>query len=320
MTNKEKYRQFCDQEKTLPIFNKDWWLDAVCDKDNWDVVLVEKGGSIVGSLPYCIDRKLRFTFIRMPELTQTLGPYVTYPKNQKYYKRLSWEKEIYTALIEQLPRCVSFSQSFSPLVTNWLPFYWAGFKQTTRYTYRIANIDTDILESEYETDIRRRRRRKAENNGVFIEEINSVNDFFSINAKTFSRRNMQIPYSKAIVQNIYDSCLNHNAVKMFAAKTPDGTIIAVNFLVYDDVTVYYLMGGIDPDKKDFGGMDLIQHHSILFALTTGRIFDFEGSMIESIEKYFRSFGAIQIPYFHVQKTNSKIYQVAKIFKNGFKSV
>jgi hypothetical protein len=35
MTNKEKYREFCKNEKNLPIFSKDWWLDAVCGKDNY---------------------------------------------------------------------------------------------------------------------------------------------------------------------------------------------------------------------------------------------------------------------------------------------
>lgn len=58
MTNKDKYHIFCDHEKGIPIFNKDWWLDAVCGENNWDVALVEKGGSIVGSLPYCIDKKI----------------------------------------------------------------------------------------------------------------------------------------------------------------------------------------------------------------------------------------------------------------------
>lgn len=54
---KEQYRQFCQNEKDIPIFSKDWWLDAVCGVDNWDVVLVEKGGQIVGALPYFVKKK-----------------------------------------------------------------------------------------------------------------------------------------------------------------------------------------------------------------------------------------------------------------------
>lgn len=30
MINKQKYRNFYKQEKDIPIFSKDWWLDSVC--------------------------------------------------------------------------------------------------------------------------------------------------------------------------------------------------------------------------------------------------------------------------------------------------
>ena len=131
---------------------------------------------------------------------------------------------------------------------------------------------------------------------------------------------MQIPYSKDIVTRIYDASIMHEAVKMFAAKLPDGTVIAANFLVYDDNTVYYLMGGIDPAAKDMGGMDMVQHYSILFALQSGKVFDFEGSMVESIEKYFRSFGAIQVPYLQVYRYGSRLYRCMKNIKDIFTSV
>ena len=51
MTKKELYRKFCADEESLPIFSKDWWLDAVCG-DDWDVCLVEKEGQILATLPY----------------------------------------------------------------------------------------------------------------------------------------------------------------------------------------------------------------------------------------------------------------------------
>jgi len=100
---------------------------------------------------------------------------------------------------------------------------------------------------------------------------------------------------------------------MYFAKY-EGNVIAVNFLVYDDNTVCYLMGGIHPDFKDLGGMDVVQFESIKFALESERAFDFEGSMIESIEKYFRSFGGFQKPYFNISKTNSKLLKIRSLIK------
>jgi len=85
-----------------------------------------------------------------------------------------------------------------------------------------------------------------------------------------------------------------------------GKVIASNFLVEDSNTVYYLMGGINPEFADIGAMDLVQYESIKYAISQGKNFDFEGSMVKSIEKYFRSFGAIQKPYFEITKVNSKL--------------
>lgn len=61
-------------------------------------------------------------------------------------------------------------------------------------------------------------------------------------------------------------------------------------------------------------MDVIQYEAIKFALYNNKNFDFEGSMIESIEKYFRSFGAIQKPYFNITKTNSRILKLKNCLK------
>jgi lipid II:glycine glycyltransferase (peptidoglycan interpeptide bridge formation enzyme) len=312
VTNKEKYKEFCQKEKDMPIFSRDWWLDSVCGENNWDVGLFEKGGEIWASLPYQKTKKAIFEIITMPILTQTMGIYIKYPPKQKYYKKLSWEKEVMENLILNLPKIDSFSQNFHHVITNWLPFYWAGFEQSTRFTYIIENISIEDLEKNFATDIRR-RRRKANELGIEIIESEDIKTFYKLNTMTFIRKNINISYSFEFVKNLFEKCKQNGAVKMYFAKYQD-KIIAVNFLVYDDKTVYYLMGGIHPDFKDLGAMDAIQFKSIKFALESGRAFDFEGSMVESIEKYFRSFGAVQKPYFTISKTNSKLLKIRKLIK------
>ena len=58
----------------------------------------------------------------------------------KYARRLETEKRLLGELIEMLPPFDVFRQCFSPTLTNWLPFYWAGFQATVRYTYRIEDL------------------------------------------------------------------------------------------------------------------------------------------------------------------------------------
>ena len=313
MINRERYREFCEQEKNIPIFSKPWWLDSVCGKDNWEVLLYEKGGNIWASMPLFKEKKYMFDIITMPKLTQTMGAYIKYPKGQKYYKKLSWEKELMNYFISNLPKYDAYNISFSPVIENWLPYYWEGFTQTTRYSYVINNTTIEELSKNFETDIRR-RRKKADKLGIVVNESDNIKKFYELNKMTFTRQNKTIPYSFEFIKNLYENCKENNSCKIFFAKDIDKNVIASNFLLYDDSTVYYLMGGMDSKYKDMGGMDVIQYESIKFALESGRTFDFEGSMIESIEKYFRSFGAIQQPYFNISKTNSKLLKTRNFIK------
>lgn len=313
-TKKDKYIKFAEIEK-LPIFMQPFWLDSVCeDGMEWDVILYEKGGEIWGSFVYVIKKKFGFTLITMPKLTQVLGPYIKYPEGQKYYKKLSWEKEIMNYFIDNLPKFDYFNMNFHYSITNWLPFYWRGFKQTTRYTYVIEKkISIDSLSKEFETDVRRRRRRKAKELGVKILESEDIKTFYQLNKMTFERQNLSVPYSFKFVEKLFKNCKENNFVKILFGSI-DNEIIAGCFLVYDENSVYYLMGGINPDKKDLGGMDAVIYEGIKFALNENKNFDFEGSMIESIEKYFRSFGAVQKPYFQITKLNSKILLLREFLK------
>jgi lipid II:glycine glycyltransferase (peptidoglycan interpeptide bridge formation enzyme) len=314
MKNKEKYRELCKKNNDFPLFSQAWWLDGVCGVDNWDVILVEKSGRVSASMPYYIEKKYGQTIVKHPKLTQTLGIYYNYPENQKYYKKLSFEKEMIEAIINKLPKFSKFSQSFDCKYINFLPFYWAGFNVSVKYTYVIENKSIEDLEKNFEKSGRRRGRKKAKKNGLEVYESDDVEMFYKLNKKTFERQKTKIPYSFSFVKKLYDNCKKNDACKILFAKDKSEEVIAASFLVYDSKVVYYLMGGIDPDKKNLGGMDIIQFESIKFAIENGKKFDFEGSMIESIENYFRSFGAVQQLYFNVSKTNSKLLKIKEFFK------
>jgi len=311
---KKKYTEFAKKEN-LPIFMQPYWLDNVCEAGmEWDVILYEKGGEIRGSFVYVVQKKHGLTLITLPKLTQFLGPYIKYPEGQKYEKRLSWEKEVMNYFIDHLPKYDDFNMNFYHMVTNWLPFYWKGFKQTTRYTYRIEkDTKADELSKKLDTDIRR-RRKKAQKSGVEVVESDDIEQFYRLNTMTFNRQGIKIPYSLEFIKNLYQKLQEKNACKIFVA-IHEKKAIAAAFLVYDTRSVFYLMGGMDSERKELGGMDMVLYRSTEFALDNRLDFDFEGSMVESIEKYFRSFGAVQTSYHKVMKTRSKLWSLRNCIKD-----
>jgi hypothetical protein len=310
---KAKYKKFCESE-SVPIFSQPWWLDAVCGPNNWDVLLFEKGGTLWASMPYYIKKKFGFTIIGMPLLTQTLGPYIKYPAGQKYEAKLSWEQEVMEYFIDKLPSFSVFSVNFHKSITNWLPFYWSGFHQTTRYSYVIPKgMSFDEVLKNCSNDTKRRLLRLNEL-GIKPYESFDVGNLYRLASLTFKRKTMEIPYSYDFFYNLARACMQNDACKIYFVDDTDGNKVAGGLFVYDKNTVYYLVGGIDPEKKNLGAMNLVMFEGIKFALETGREFDFEGSMVKEIEKYFRSFGAIQVPYFRVYKYKTLVIRLYMCLK------
>ena len=162
MKNTELYRQLCEREPSIPLFSQAWWLDATAGPGNWDVALVNKGDNILAALPYAVLKRRGFTFLSQPALTQTLGPWVR-DAGGRPAKRLAQEKDLMEALIDQLPPFDRYAQNWSWTVTNWLPFFWRDFSQTTRYTYALPDLSNiEALWKDVQANIRT-DVRKAEN-------------------------------------------------------------------------------------------------------------------------------------------------------------
>lgn len=317
MDRKEKYREFCIKEHTIPIFSQSWWLDSVCGKSNWDIILVEKGGQIVGSMPIFFEKSHLSKLIVMPKLTQTLGPYIKYQPNQNYEKRLSFEKKIMFEIIDKIPYSDLFSQNFSYEINNWLPFKFKGFNQTTLYTYIIEDL-TDMskvysnFRSNIKTDI-----KKAESQ-LKVHAIDDLELLYQTNKMTFARQDKKIPHSFDLLKTLDNECKIRDSRKILIAMDGEQKVHAGIYLVWDKNSAYYLLGGADPNFRKSGATSLLLWEAIKYSANVTKKFNFEGSMVESIEKHFRAFGGKQTPYFRISKTNSKLIKIRQLFKELFK--
>ena len=284
-----------------PIFLQPWWLEAVAP-GRWDYAVVKRGDEIVAAMPYAAKKWLGWTFIEGPAKTPYLGPWMR-PSTAKYAKRLAEQKDLIGELIDRLPRLGSFQQAFHPEIANWLPFYWKGFQQTTRYTYRIE--DTSDLDAvwKYTTESVRTDIKKARK----ILTVEACHDFQSVvdlHKKTWQRQGRAFAQSDAEMMALHDACLRHECCQTFIARDSAGRPHAAAYFIWDNSTVYYYMSGADPALRNSGAGALLVWRGIELASEKGLVFDFEGSMHEPIERFFRSFGGRQVPYFVLSKTCS----------------
>lgn len=280
----------------LPLFHMPWWLDATAGPANWDVATVVRGGEVVAALPYMRKHRFGLRVLSLPPLSPYLGPWFA-DAGGKPSTRLAREKELTAALISALPRHDSFRQSFHPSITNWLPWYWAGFSQFTRYTYVLDTLgDEHALWSGLSESARREIRKARDREGIVVTADLELDVFLDVNRRTFARQRRAVPYTDDLVRRIDAACGARGCRRIMAATDGAGQVHAVAYLVWDAERTYYLMGGGDPDLRTSGASSLLMWEGIRFAAGVSRQFDFEGSMIEPVERFFRGFGARQEPY------------------------
>jgi len=295
------------------LFQEPWWLDAVAVGE-WDEVVVKHGGQVVARLPFVHRKTLGSTWLLQPKLTPCLGPWLR-PSNAKLTNRIAEEKELMQELIDALPQFDLFRQSFAPEVTYWLPFYWRGFSQTTRYTYRLSDLrNLASLWTGLRENIRR-EIRKAKKTVVVRSDLD-IDCFARTWALTFARQGARLPVSTDLLHRLDLACEKGNCRRMFFAEDAQGKIHAAAFLVWSADCAYYLMGGSDPNLRNSGAGSLVMWEAIAFASTVSRQFDFEGSMIEPVEHFFRAFGGRPVAFFSLSKLSRQMRFLTGLYHAG----
>ena len=303
---KEAYRQLCHEEPSIPLFSQPWWLDAVTGSDGWDVALVQKGGLVLATMPYLRRRRIGFRISTQPWLTLSLGPWLR-PSTAKPPRRIGQQKELLQALIAQLPPFDHFRQAWHYSQTNWLPFRWCGFRQTTDYSYVLPDLsDTHAIWNGFQENIRKEIRKASGRAQLCVRDDRPLQDALRLHRLTFDRQGKSLPFPEHVIRSIDAACSERGQRAIFIAEDIQGRQHAAVYIVWDAKSAYYLLGGGDPELRNSGAASLCMWEAIQHAATVTRSFDFCGSMAEPIEQFIRAFGGKQCPYFSVSKTPSKM--------------
>jgi Acetyltransferase (GNAT) domain len=282
------------------IFQQPWWLDAVAP-GRWGQAAVERDGRTVARLPYAVRGRGRWRMLTQPALTQTLGPWIE-RSGGKPANALAREMELLTELEASLPPAEAFFQGFSPTMLNALPFFWAGYRIETRYTYRLEGLRSEEalwegLRGNIRREIRKARKRVQTHDDLGLDR------FYSVWAKTFLRQGLQPPLSLAQLDRLDAACASRGARAMLFAHDNADRVHSVTYVVWDEHAAYYLLGGSDPELRTSGSASLLMWEAIMRARRVTDTFDFEGSMLKPLERFFRAFGARQVPYLSVSRTS-----------------
>lgn len=301
-TNKEIYRQLI-LSHSIPLYLQAEWLDIVCVNGmDWDVVFsYDAKNNIQGFWPYVFKQQLFWKKITMPSFTPYMGPRLLYPKNLKEYERISFENKVLKELYEKVPTFSEIKFKWSRDYSNWLAFYWKGFKQQTSYTYLIQDTsDTDFIFNQFKKSIQRQIRKASGNLQIRVAE--STEDVIRMLEMSLAASSKHL-VDKEILKKLHQFAHSKRQSCILEAVDSNEKVIGAIYLIWDQQEMLYLYGGYDDQMNDSGAMPLLFWNALQKAHELELSFNFEGSMLEGVERFFRSFGAIQTPVFTLEKTS-----------------
>lgn len=316
MSNKETYIQFCESNPKMPVFLKDWWLDAVyCD--DWDVLFYKEEDKVLAAMPYSLHRKFGFSSILPPQLTPVTGLWIAYPENMNRLSRYSLEIKAMDSFAKQIDKIkpAYFLSTFHHSLCSWLGFYWNGYSQTTKYTYRFdLTQGSESLLAMTDSSVRK-RIRKLEKADFKIRTDLSTKEFYQINCKSYERQGVNCPFTLEQFERIDSRAEARNMSGKYAICDSEGNVHSVAYVIFEDEVCQGIFSGSDSRFRQSNAATLLLWHILQESIRRGcKEYNFNGSTIKPIESFIRHFGGEQTPYLVVEKGYSKLYSLLKKLK------
>jgi hypothetical protein len=283
------------------IYHKYHYISALAD--DWQACVLRNGQQFLAVFPFAMKKKYGIAYTLQPVCAQYWG--ICLPSfNSKISRSYELRKQYIQALLEKLPSSIRlFNHSFSPAFDYPLPLLWNKYQLAPRYTYQInINRSLEDIWGEFAENARR-DIKKAEKSNMVIKEHSSFETILDISRRAWRSRIKNVnPGEYDRLKKVYEHFRKTGESYLLVAFAENGDPAAgILFFVHKDTTIYYF-GGTAPEYKHSGAMSLIIWESIKKAHAEGyKVYDFDGSMIEPIERFLRGFGAVPVPYLSVKK-------------------
>ena len=100
---------------------------------------------------------------------------------------------------------------------------------------------------------------------VEVSESEDVSELFKLIQLTFNRQRIKVPFNDIQLLNLHNCCKEKKSSKILLAKDKDNNIHSGILLIWNNNTVYYLIGGSNPNFRNSEAMSLLMWESIKFA-------------------------------------------------------
>jgi len=268
------------------------------------VGIFDEGKNLIGYFFLYLGTSLGQPFGITPPYTQHIGLTFKHSATNKatinsLFKQL--HEEIVAYLINK--KLMLFNIVFPTQFFDAQPYLWNDCEASLKYSYHIdLKPSIETIESNFSSE-RRKNISKAKKDGLEVKLSYNFPLLYEMTYTTLALK--KADSNSEILRNLFfDYATEENAFGFITYK--DNKPSAMVFMLKDVQAAYYLFGSYDKENQHEGAGALAMFSAIEHAKKQGlSTFDFSGSMIPSVEKYFRGFGGELIPMMQIVKASNK---------------
>ncbi len=291
---------------TASVFNSKAWIAISLDENYHLMGIYNKNKELIGSFYYYeFQRAKVLTQISAPPFSPNCGLFVKDNTINPAQKNTFRKKVL--ALVRDYfeeQKFDIFSLPFPQEYVDMQEFIWKGYSVQPRYTYQLnlSEFKEDLLAKM--SSERRKNIKKAEKDGIIAKKESNFNKAKELIYGTYSKQNIEV--NTQVLDSVFGSFATEENSICYVSYNKEGKAISTVFCVYDKEVCYYILGGYNSEERHEGAGALAMWSAIKMAQEKGvKTFDFEGSMLPAVEKYFRGFGGKMIPFYSVNKNKWK---------------
>lgn len=294
------YEELLERSRQRSIFAESWWLDATTGgPDHWRANLLrDEDGTVLAAWPLPTRSTSHGPVGHGAPYTPWLGPQL--PAREPEVERISDDVDHLESLARLLEPYAHVEAACMPELDYWTPLAWHGYTQTTRTTWRVeAGASAEQARATLRASTRKALSR-AERQGVTVRD-GTVAELLAAWASTFERQGTAVPDGD-VLERVARLSLERERGQVLAAIGADGELAAAGLFVWDDRLTYSLAHGWIPGANAAGAPTVLVWNALVASLERGTGFDFEGSMLQPVEKFVRGFGGRPHAYSVVRRS------------------
>ncbi len=297
------------------LFNSASWMNNYSEKHIQQCALLNNNADIIGCFFYYTFKKVIYKLIISAPYAPDIELFYINPSESVVGKN-SFNKEVSETIANYFDHLTVdyINLNLPQYIIDTQPFIWKGYTSKTRYSYLINLSQTEEELKNNLSSEKRKSLNKALKDNLEVQSSEDYELVYSLVIKSLSRNKKS--KNTEIIKKILFSFANQNNSFAFVAYHK-GLAIGATFCVVNKNKAMYLFGGVDFENKHHGAGVSCMWQCILKAKALNlNYFDFEGSMNENIERYFREFGGELTPYFCVEKVKPGMKIIMNLKKHN----